>query len=92
MILVKIYVILLNSLFYKYRLFTKISIAKHALGIAKGYYKRELSASISNTLQLSIYRKLLKLPIFFYKRTKSGEITSRLFQDVSQAETILTSK
>jgi ABC-type multidrug transport system fused ATPase/permease subunit len=51
-----------------------------------------LSASVSTTLQLSIYRKLLRLPIYFYKKTKSGEIVSRLFQDVNQAESILTSK
>eukprot|EP01091_Cochliopodium_minus_P012507 TRINITY_DN3801_c0_g1_i1.p1 TRINITY_DN3801_c0_g1~~TRINITY_DN3801_c0_g1_i1.p1 ORF type:complete len:793 (+),score=167.25 TRINITY_DN3801_c0_g1_i1:15-2393(+) len=67
-----------------------ISILKHLFGVVKGYYKREFSMNVSDTLQLSIYEHLLRLPIHFYKRTKSGEIVSRLFQDVRQADSIIT--
>jgi ABC-type multidrug transport system fused ATPase/permease subunit len=76
-------------------------IVAGALGITACYFLRDVLNSlrirINNTLEQRVlfdlrrdlHAKLLDLPIAFYDRSKSGEIASRVIEDVQNVERVI---
>jgi ATP-binding cassette, subfamily B, bacterial len=68
-----------------------ISIATGALGVVQTYMSNLIGQQVMHDLRSAVYRHLQRLSLAFFTRTRTGEVQSRIANDIGGVETVVTS-
>jgi ATP-binding cassette, subfamily B, bacterial len=68
-----------------------ISVVTGALGVLQTYMSNVVGQQVMHDLRSAVYRHLQRLSLAFFTRTRTGEIQSRISNDIGGVETVVTS-
>jgi ATP-binding cassette subfamily B protein len=68
-----------------------ISIATGALGVGQTYLSNSVGQKVMHDLRSAVYRHLQRLSLAFFTRTRTGEVQSRIANDIGGVQTVVTS-
>ncbi len=68
-----------------------ISVATGALGVLQTYMSNVVGQQVMHDLRSAVYRHLQRLSLAFFTRTRTGEIQSRISNDIGGVDTVVTS-
>ena len=68
-----------------------ISIVTGVLGVLQTYLSNVVGQQVMHDLRSAVYRHLQRLSLAFFTRTRTGEIQSRIANDIGGVETVVTS-
>ncbi|NUT55469.1 MAG: ABC transporter ATP-binding protein [Thermoleophilia bacterium] len=68
-----------------------ISIATGALGVGQTWLSNVVGQRVMHDLRTQVYRHLQRLSLAFFTRTRTGEIQSRIANDIGGVQTVVTS-
>jgi ATP-binding cassette subfamily B protein len=68
-----------------------ISIATGVLGVGQTWLSNVVGQRVMHDLRAQVYRHLQRLSLAFFTRTRTGEIQSRLANDIGGVQTVVTS-
>jgi ATP-binding cassette subfamily B protein len=80
----------MHVVFWGVALMIAIPIVSGALGIAQTYYANIVGLRVMQDLRASLYAHLQNMPLRFFTSTRTGEIQSRLANDVGGVQTVVT--
>src|SRR4051812_44508525 len=67
-----------------------ISIATGVLGVAQTWLSNSVGQRVMHDLRSSVYRHLQRLSLAFFTRTRTGEVQSRIANDIGGVENVVT--
>src|SRR3954462_732857 len=67
-----------------------IAVATGALGVAQTWLSNSVGQRVMHELRSAVYRHLQKLSLAFFTRTRTGEVQSRLANDIGGVENVVT--
>jgi ATP-binding cassette, subfamily B, bacterial len=67
-----------------------IAIATGALGVAQTWLSNLVGQRVMHDLRAQVYRHLQRLSLAFFTRTRTGEIQSRIANDIGGVQTVVT--
>ena len=68
-----------------------IAIATGALGVGQTLLSNTVGQRVMHDLRAAVYRHLQRLSLAFFTRTRTGEIQSRISNDIGGVQTVVTS-
>jgi ATP-binding cassette, subfamily B, bacterial len=68
-----------------------ISIANGVLGVGQTYLSNSVGQRVLHDLRSAVYRHLQRLSLAFFTRTRTGEVQSRIANDIGGVDTVVTS-
>jgi ATP-binding cassette subfamily B protein len=68
-----------------------ISIATSALGVAQTWMSNAVGQRVMHDLRAAVYRHLQRLSLAFFTRTRTGEVQSRIANDIGGVQNVVTS-
>src|SRR3954469_17374435 len=68
-----------------------ISIGTGALGVAQTWLSTQVGQAVMHDLRTQVYRHLQRLPLAFFTRTRTGEVQSRIANDIGGVQSVVTS-
>src|SRR3954471_4571283 len=68
-----------------------IAIATGALGVAQTYISNIVGQQVMHDLRTQVYRHLQRLSLAFFTRTRTGEVQSRISNDIGGVDSVVTS-
>ncbi len=68
-----------------------ISVATGALGVAQTYLSNVVGQRVMHDLRSRVYRHLQRLSLAFFTRTRTGEVQSRIANDIGGVQNVVTS-
>src|SRR5580658_3064158 len=68
-----------------------ISIGTGAIGVVQSYISTEVGQRVMHDLRTSVFRHLQQLSLAFFTRTRTGEVQSRISNDIGGVDNVLTS-
>jgi len=68
-----------------------IAIATGALGVAQTFLSNVVGQRVMHDLRAAVYRHLQRLSLAFFTRTRTGEVQSRIANDIGGVQTVVTS-
>ena len=68
-----------------------IAIATGALGVAQTYLSNVVGQRVMHDLRTSVYRHLQRMSLAFFTRTRTGEVQSRIANDIGGVQNVVTS-
>jgi ATP-binding cassette subfamily B protein len=68
-----------------------IAIVTGALGVWQTYLSNTVGQAVMHDLRSAVYRHLQRLSLAFFTRTRTGEIQSRIANDIGGVQTVVTS-
>ncbi len=68
-----------------------ISIATGVIGVYQTLLSNQVGQSVMHDLRTKVYRHLQRLSLAFFTRTRTGEVQSRIANDIGGIETVVTS-
>jgi ATP-binding cassette subfamily B protein len=68
-----------------------ISVANGVLGVGQTYLSNSVGQRVMHDLRSAVYRHLQRLSLAFFTRTRTGEIQSRIANDIGGVDTVVTS-
>src|SRR4051812_15525098 len=68
-----------------------IAIATGALGVAQTFLSNIVGQRVMHDLRTAVYRHLQKLSLAFFTRTRTGEVQSRISNDIGGVDSVVTS-
>src|SRR5437773_1211757 len=68
-----------------------ISVLTGALGVAQTYLSNAVGQRVMHDLRRAVYRHLQRLPLAFFTRTRTGEVQSRIANDIGGVQSVVTS-
>jgi ATP-binding cassette, subfamily B, bacterial len=68
-----------------------IAIATGALGVVQTLLSNQVGQRVMHDMRASVYRHLQRLSLAFFTRTRTGEVQSRIANDIGGVENVLTS-
>src|SRR4051812_44098487 len=68
-----------------------ISIATGALGVAQTYLSNVVGQRVMHDLRTAVYRHLQRMSLAFFTRTRTGEVQSRIANDIGGVQNVVTS-
>jgi len=68
-----------------------ISVATGALGVVQTLLSNEVGQRVMHDLRAQVYRHLHRLPLAFFTRTRTGEVQSRIANDIGGVQSVVTS-
>jgi ATP-binding cassette subfamily B protein len=68
-----------------------IPIATGALGVWQTLLSNQVGQAVMHDLRTQVYRHLQRLSLAFFTRTRTGEVQSRIANDIGGIETVVTS-
>ena len=80
----------MHLLFVYCGLMILVPIVTGTIGIAQTYYSNLVGLRVMQDLRNSLYRHLQFMPLRFFTSTRTGEIQSRLSNDVGGVQTVVT--
>ena len=67
-----------------------ISIATGALGVAQTWMSNVVGQRVMHDLRASVFRHLQRLSLAFFTRTRTGEVQSRIANDIGGVQNVVT--
>jgi ATP-binding cassette subfamily B protein len=67
-----------------------ISIATGVLGVAQTYLSNIVGQRVMHDLRAAVYRHLQRLSLAFFTRTRTGEVQSRIANDIGGVQNVVT--
>ena len=80
----------LGLLFLQCGLMIVLPIVTSALGVWQSYLSNVVGQRVMNDLRLALYRHLQWMPLRFFTETRTGEIQSRIANDVGGVQSVVT--
>ena len=68
-----------------------IAVVTGALGVAQTWLSNVVGQQVMHDLRASVYRHLQRLSLAFFTRTRTGEVQSRIANDIGGVERVVTS-
>jgi ATP-binding cassette subfamily B protein len=68
-----------------------IAILTGALGVVQTLLSNQVGQRVMHDMRASVYRHLQRLSLAFFTRTRTGEVQSRIANDIGGVENVLTS-
>jgi ATP-binding cassette subfamily B protein len=68
-----------------------IAIATGVLSVAQTYLSNSVGQQVMHDLRAAVYRHLQRLSLAFFTRTRTGEVQSRIANDIGGVQTVVTS-
>jgi ATP-binding cassette subfamily B protein len=68
-----------------------ISIVTGAIGVVQSYFSTQVGQRVMHDLRTAVYRHLQQLSLAFFTRTRTGEVQSRIANDIGGVDNVLTS-
>ena len=68
-----------------------ISLVTGAFGVVQSYLSTEVGQSVMHDLRTGVYRHLQQLSLAFFTKTRTGEVQSRIANDIGGVDNVLTS-
>jgi ATP-binding cassette, subfamily B, bacterial len=68
-----------------------IAVANGALGVAQTLLSNTVGQRVMHDLRAQVYRHLQRLSLAFFTRTRTGEIQSRIANDIGGVQSVVTS-
>jgi ATP-binding cassette subfamily B protein len=68
-----------------------ISVATGALGVAQTWLSNVVGQRVMHDLRSAVYRHLQRLSLAFFTRTRTGEVQSRIANDIGGVQNVVTS-
>jgi ATP-binding cassette subfamily B protein len=68
-----------------------IAIATGALGVAQTLLSNTVGQRVMHDLRAAVYRHLQRLSLAFFTQTRTGEVQSRIANDIGGVQTVVTS-
>ena len=68
-----------------------ISVATGALGVAQTYLSNVVGQRVMHDLRTNVYRHLQRMSLAFFTRTRTGEVQSRIANDIGGVQNVVTS-
>jgi len=66
------------------------SVGSASLGVATTGLSNTIGQRVMNDLRVSVYGRLQRMSLAFFTRTKSGEVLSRVFNDIGGVDNVIT--
>ncbi|WP_328607431.1 ABC transporter ATP-binding protein/permease [Amycolatopsis sp. NBC_00345] len=66
------------------------SLGSGALGVATTGLSNTIGQRVMNELRVSVYERLQRMSLGFFTRTKTGEVLSRVFNDIGGVDNVIT--
>src|SRR5713226_9105071 len=67
-----------------------ISIATGALGVAQTWISNVVGQRVMHDLRAAVYRHLQRMSLAFFTRTRTGEVQSRIANDIGGLDNVVT--
>jgi ATP-binding cassette, subfamily B, bacterial len=67
-----------------------ISVITGAIGVAQTYLSNVVGQRVMHDLRAAVYRHLQRLSLAFFTKTRTGEIQSRIANDIGGVQTVVT--
>jgi ATP-binding cassette subfamily B protein len=80
----------LGLLFLQCGLMIVLPIVTSAIGVWQSYLSNVVGQRVMNDLRLALYRHLQWMPLRFFTETRTGEIQSRIANDVGGVQSVVT--
>src|SRR6266480_4844077 len=68
-----------------------VSVATGALGVAQTWMSNLVGQRVMHDLRSAVYRHLQRLSLAFFTRTRTGEVQSRIANDIGGVQNVVTS-
>ena len=68
-----------------------ISLITGAIGVVQSYLSTQVGQSVMHDLRTAVYRHLQRLSLAFFTKTRTGEVQSRIANDIGGVDNVLTS-
>ena len=68
-----------------------ISLVTGAIGVVQSYLSTQVGQSVMHDLRTPVYRHLQRLSLAFFTKTRTGEVQSRIANDIGGVDNVLTS-
>src|SRR5438093_3450101 len=68
-----------------------ISVLTGIFGVIQSYLSTQVGQSVMHDMRTSVYRHLQRLSLAFFTRTRTGEVQSRIANDIGGVDNVLTS-
>ena len=68
-----------------------ISLVIGVFGVVQSYLSTQVGQSVMHDLRTSVYRHLQRLSLAFFTKTRTGEVQSRIANDIGGVDNVLTS-
>ena len=68
-----------------------ISIATGVIGVGQTWLSNAVGQRVMHDLRAAVYRHLQRLSLAFFTRTRTGEVQSRIANDIGGVQTVVTS-
>jgi ATP-binding cassette subfamily B protein len=68
-----------------------IAVATGAMGVWQTYMSNRVGQAVMHDLRAAVYRHLQRLSLAFFTRTRTGEVQSRIANDIGGVQTVVTS-
>ena len=68
-----------------------ISVVTGVLGVVQTLFSNKVGQRVMHDLRTAVYRHLQRLSLAFFTRTRTGEVQSRIANDIGGVENVLTS-
>src|ERR671929_2418469 len=68
-----------------------ISVATGVLGVGQTWLSNVVGQRVMHDLRAAVYRHLQRLSLAFFTRTRTGEVQSRISNDIGGVQTVVTS-
>jgi ATP-binding cassette subfamily B protein len=67
-----------------------VSVITGALGVAQTWLSTLVGQRVMHDLRAQVYRHLQRLPLAFFTRTRTGEVQSRIANDIGGVQSVVT--
>src|SRR5919205_2165529 len=67
-----------------------VSISTGALGVAQTWLSNVVGQRVMHDLRSAVYRHLQRLSLAFFTRTRTGEVQSRIANDIGGVQNVVT--
>ena len=67
-----------------------IAVATGALGVGQTWLSNSVGQRVMHELRSAVYRHLQRLSLAFFTRTRTGEVQSRIANDIGGVDTVVT--
>ena len=68
-----------------------ISLVTGVIGVVQSYLSTQVGQSVMHDLRTAVYRHLQRLSLAFFTKTRTGEVQSRIANDIGGVDNVLTS-
>jgi ATP-binding cassette subfamily B protein len=80
----------LNLLYFQVGLMVVLPIITSLIGVGQSYLSNVVGQRVMDDLRLALYRHLQWMPLRFFTETRTGEIQSRIGNDVNGVQSVVT--